>query len=70
LISSQVSQIAPRWRGRFDQERRFNVAWSLLAAFDADGLISHRFPVGQAARAYNLLDRKPEAVLQVLLTHE
>ncbi len=70
LISSQVSHIAPRWRGRFDQKRRLNIAWSMAAALDPSQLITHRFPIDQAPEAYRLLDQEPAAAIQILLTYE
>ena len=69
LISSQVSHIAPRWRGRFDQKRRLNIAWSMLAALDPSRLITHHFPIDQAHEAYRLLDQEPAAAIQILFTY-
>jgi threonine dehydrogenase-like Zn-dependent dehydrogenase len=70
LVSSQVSHIAPRWRGRFDQYRRLNIAWSSLAKLDPSRLITQRFPLGQADQAYRLLDQDPAAAIQIVLTYE
>lgn len=70
LISSQVSSIAPRWRGRFDQKRRLQTTWSLLARHQPEKLITHRFPIAQAAQAYHLLDQNPESALQIIFTYE
>jgi 2-desacetyl-2-hydroxyethyl bacteriochlorophyllide A dehydrogenase len=70
LISSQVSFIAPRWRGRFTQARRLHIAWSMLAKYDPARMISHRFPISQAHQAYQLLDQDPGSTVQVLLTYE
>jgi threonine dehydrogenase-like Zn-dependent dehydrogenase len=70
LISSQVSFIAPRWRGRFDQARRLDMAWSMLAKHDPARLITHRFPLSEAHDAYQLLDQDPGSTVQVLLTYE
>ena len=33
-------------------------------------LITHRFPLAQAAQAYALLDQHPEEAIQVILTYE
>lgn len=70
LISSQVSHIAPRWRGRFGHARRLNVAWFQLGQIETDMLISHRFPIEQAAQAYRLLDQQPGSTVQVLLSYD
>jgi threonine dehydrogenase-like Zn-dependent dehydrogenase len=68
LISSQVSHIAPRWRGRFDQERRMLTAWSMLEKHSPARLITHRFPLSEAAQAYDLLDKNPGSAVQVIFT--
>jgi 2-desacetyl-2-hydroxyethyl bacteriochlorophyllide A dehydrogenase len=70
LISSQVSQINPRWRGRWTHERRLNWAWEMLARVRPSFLISHRFPLAQAASAYELLNGEAGgAAGQLLLTY-
>jgi threonine dehydrogenase-like Zn-dependent dehydrogenase len=69
LLSSQVSTIAPHFTGRWNKARRMDVAWSMLANLQASDLITHRFLIADAARAYELLDQYPEQALQVLLTY-
>ena len=69
LISSQVSTVAPRLRGRWTKARRMESAWQLLAKLPAEELISHRFPLEQAADAYRLIDNCPEQTLQVILNY-
>jgi 2-desacetyl-2-hydroxyethyl bacteriochlorophyllide A dehydrogenase len=69
LIASQVSTIAPRWRGRWTQARRLGVAWAMIEQHQPQRLITHRFPVEQAAEAYRLLDEQPGEVVQVIFTH-
>ena len=69
LISSQVSTIAPQLRGRWTKTRRMKSAWQLLAKLPAEELISHRFPLEQAAAAYRLIDSCPEQTLQVILDY-
>ena len=69
LISSQVSTVAPHLRGRWTKARRMESAWQLLAKLPAEDLISHRFPLEQAAAAYSLIDNCPEQTLQVILNY-
>ncbi|MEW6659871.1 MAG: oxidoreductase [Thermodesulfobacteriota bacterium] len=69
LISSQVSTIAPELSGRWSKFRRYLLAWRLLQETDPSPLITHRFPLAQAARAYDLLDQNPAEALQVILTY-
>ena len=70
LISSQVSSIAPRWRGRFDHARRLQTAWSMLEQHQPQKLITHRFPLAHAQQAYELLDKNPETAVQIVFTYE
>lgn len=69
LISSQVSRVNPRWHGRFSKKRRLQTAWQMLAKHDPAPLITHRFPIEQAAEAYQLVDNNPETAVQLLLTY-
>ncbi len=69
LISSQVSHIAPQWRGRWEKARRLQIAWDMLAQVQPARLITHRFPLAEAASAYALLDREPETAVQLLFTY-
>ena len=69
LVSSQVSHIGAALSARWDRQRRFDAAWKALAEIDPRPLVSHRIPFDEAAGAYELLDRNPEQVLQVLLDY-
>jgi 2-desacetyl-2-hydroxyethyl bacteriochlorophyllide A dehydrogenase len=69
LISSQVSTIAPELTGRWDKQRRFEVAWEMLRRIKPSRFITHRFPIQQAARAYRLLDGEPDQAIQVVLEY-
>ena len=69
LVSSQVSTIDPARRGRWDRERRFDTAVGWLDRLDCERLISHQVPFAEAADAYELLDKRAESALQVVLTY-
>ena len=69
IVSSQVSTISPRLRGRWDAERRMAVAWSRLRALPVAELLTHRLPIEDAERAYELLDGEPEEALGVLFQY-
>lgn len=70
VISSQVSTVAPRYRGRWSKDRRLRVALNLLGEIDPTDLVTHRIPFTEAASAYALLDERPDEAIQVLLTYE
>ena len=69
LISSQVSTIAPALSGRWDKARRFGVAWEALKRIQPQKWVTHRFPIEEAAKAYQLLDENPQETIQILLEH-
>jgi 2-desacetyl-2-hydroxyethyl bacteriochlorophyllide A dehydrogenase len=69
LVSSQVSTLAPELTGRWDTRRRMEVAWEMLRSLQPSRLITQRIPFEQAARAYELLDQRPEQAVQVVLEY-
>ncbi len=69
LISSQVSNLAPRWRARWTKGRRLGVAWEMIRRHRPSRLITHRLPIKDAAAAYELLDQRPAEAIQVVLKH-
>lgn len=70
IESSQVSTIAPRHRGRWSRDRRRSVAWKWLETLPVDDLITHRIPIEEADRGYELVTEHPEDVGQVLFTFD
>jgi threonine dehydrogenase-like Zn-dependent dehydrogenase len=70
LISSQVSRIAPELTGRWTKWRRMAFAVDLLQRLRPGRLITHRFPLDRAAEAYELIDERPEATMQVVLEYQ
>jgi len=69
LISSQVSSIAPDLRGRWDKNRRFELAWEMIQLVQPERWITHRLPFHNAEQGYSLLDQKPDKTIQVLLDY-
>jgi threonine dehydrogenase-like Zn-dependent dehydrogenase len=69
LISSQVSTISPELSGRWDKARRFEVALEALKRIQPQKWITHRFPIQDAEKAYQLLDKNPQDTIQVLFTY-
>ena len=69
LVSSQVSTLASEFSGRWTKERRFDVAWQMLAFIQTKHLITHRFPILEAEKAYTLIDQHPEQAIQVILAY-
>lgn len=69
LVSSQVSTLSPELSGRWDKARRFDVAWKALERIRPEKWITHRFPIENAAEAYQLLDQHPQDTIQLLLDY-
>jgi len=69
LISSQVSSLNPVLMGRWNKNRRFDLAWKMIRVVQPERWITHCLPFQEASRGYTLLDQKPEEVIQVLLDY-
>ena len=69
LISSQVSTISPELSGRWDKNRRFEVTWDALKRIQPEKWITHRFPIEEAGKAYQLLDENPQEAIQIMITY-
>ncbi len=69
LRSSQVGHLDPALAPRWDYARRQAVALRLLTELPLGELITHRFPFGEAAAAFALLDEHPADALQVVLRY-
>jgi 2-desacetyl-2-hydroxyethyl bacteriochlorophyllide A dehydrogenase len=69
LISSQVSTISPELSSRWDKPRRFDVAWKALERIKPEKWITHRFPLIDADKAYQLLDENPQETIQIIFDY-
>lgn len=69
LISSQVSTLTPELQARWTKARRLETAWQMLALVRPEQLITHRFPLAEAACAYQLVDSRPAEAIQIILTY-
>ena len=69
VTSSQVSTIAPELSARWTSQRRLQTAWAMLARCRPGRLISHRFQIQQAQKAYERIARAPHETLQVVFTY-
>ncbi len=67
LIGSQVSTLPPELSGRFSKSRRYFITWQMLEEVKPARFITQRFPIAQAAQAYELLDQDPGEAIQVIL---
>lgn len=70
IVSSQVSTLAPHLTGRWTKARRMQSGWRFLADLPVERLITQRFPVEEAADAYQLIDQQPGQTVQVILQYQ
>jgi len=66
LITSQVSTIAPALGGRWDKQRRFDLAWDMIRRIDPTQLITHTLPLQQAGTLYQQLHEEQSDIVQPL----
>lgn len=70
IVTSQVSTVAPQLSGRWDKERRYELAWKMLRELQPQKMITHRVPLSDAGTLYKLLHETPGDVLQAVLTYK
>ena len=71
LVGSMSGWGAPHREPGWDRRRLRSTALDLLVRgrLDVDALITHRVPFERAAEAYELIDRRPDETLRVVLTY-
>jgi 2-desacetyl-2-hydroxyethyl bacteriochlorophyllide A dehydrogenase len=71
LVGSMSGWDAPHRELGWDRRRLRSTALDLLARgrLEVDALVTHRFPFERAADAYELIDRRPDETLRVVLTY-
>jgi len=66
LITSQVSTVSPALGGRWDKQRRFELAWEMIRRIDPTQLITHTLALQEAAELYQHLHEAQPGVVQPL----
>jgi 2-desacetyl-2-hydroxyethyl bacteriochlorophyllide A dehydrogenase len=66
LITSQVSTLAPDLGGRWDKQRRFDLAWEMIARVGPQRLVTHTLPLQEAAYLYRQLHEQQPGFTQAL----
>lgn len=69
FITSQVSTLAPALGGRWDKQRRFELAWELIRKLQPQRWITHRVPLESAATLYQQLDSGHADMLQAVIQY-
>ncbi|MGH1363349.1 MAG: zinc-dependent alcohol dehydrogenase [Calditrichia bacterium] len=70
IVSSQVSTINPALSGRWSKMRRMKSAWKALEKMNPEKIITHRFGIEDANKAYEQLDKQFENIFQVLFEYQ
>lgn len=69
ISTSQVSSIAPELSGRWDKQRRFELAWQMIRKHNPQQLISHRVALADAATLYQQLHTAPDTLVQAVFVY-
>jgi 2-desacetyl-2-hydroxyethyl bacteriochlorophyllide A dehydrogenase len=69
IMSSQVSTLAPAFSGTWTKDRRLEVARQMVRRVKPSRLITHRFPIQEAKKAYAMLEVQPGRTIGVVLTY-
>ncbi len=69
MITSQVSTLAPKLSGRWDKQRRFELAWELLRQIKPEQLISHTEPLRNAGQLYASLEKQQPGLVQAVFEY-
>jgi NADPH:quinone reductase-like Zn-dependent oxidoreductase len=68
VVSSQVSTVSPLLSPRWDKARRLELVWELVRSINPSVLITHEFSIERADEAFELIDKRAEDTIQVVLT--
>lgn len=69
LISSQIAGISPELSHRWSAARRMEAVLSLMPKLNLEGLITDVVDLEGAAAAYEMIDKHPQDILQVVLDY-
>jgi len=66
LMTSQVSTLAPALSGRWDKQRRFDLAWDMIRRIDPSQLVTHTLPLREAPALYQQLHEQQPDIVQTM----
>lgn len=69
LITSQVSTVAPALAGRWDKQRRFDLAWDMIRQVNPTSLISDELSLQEAKTLYQQLHEEKSNIVQPLFQY-
>lgn len=69
LITSQVSTLAPALSGRWDKQRRFDVAWQMIRQLNPQQWITQRAVLTDASTLYQQIHNGRADLLQAVFTY-
>jgi 2-desacetyl-2-hydroxyethyl bacteriochlorophyllide A dehydrogenase len=70
LISSQVSTISPEFTHQWTKQRRLETVWDMIRKTKPTQFITHRYHISQIKKAFEVLDKKPERVIQIIISYD
>lgn len=69
IVSSQVSSLGSGLQPRWDFPRRMGVVFDQLQVLPVQGMITHRFALADAPKAYEFVDTRANETLGVVFTY-
>lgn len=69
FITSQVSSLAPKLSGRWDKQRRFELAWQMIRELHPETLITTRVSITDANSLYKQLNEHQSDIIQAIFTY-
>lgn len=69
IIASQVGGLSPQLGPLWSLERRQGVVANLMQSLDLRPLLTHEIDIEDAAQAYELVDSRPDDLVQCVLTY-
>ncbi len=70
IISSQVANLNPELKGRWNRKRRFALAWDWIRRIKPSRWITSTFSLEEAGLAYDLIDSHPEKNIALALKYD
>jgi 2-desacetyl-2-hydroxyethyl bacteriochlorophyllide A dehydrogenase len=70
LVASQAGTVSPHLQGRWNKERRLDLAWDWLGRLHPEQFITHRFSPAACQEAFELMQSKQAGAFQIVFQYD